>query len=138
MTKSDFINALNDDLATEYRSIVQYIQHIGAVKGAEYQQTVSELVNHVGQELEHAMTLSRQIDFLGGTPINAVPPFDTYTDPESALKQDVQLEEQQLQSYRQRVEQATALGLQDVAEALSPLLEQTQDHVRELRAAVDD
>ena len=136
MDKSDFVEALNDDLTSEYRSIIQYVQHVGVVKGAKYQQTVNELVHHIGQEVEHAVTLARQIDFLGGTPSNAVPPFETRIEPASALRQDLELEEAQLRRYRKRVAEANELGLADVAEALSPLLEQTQDHVRELRAAV--
>lgn len=136
MNKQELINELNEDLSSEYRSIIQYIQHISAVKGAKYQQTLQELSKHLEQELQHAMTLAQQIDFLGGTATNSIVPFETRTDGESALRQDLELEEGQLDRYRQRVEQATKLGLPDVAEALSPLLEQTQDHIRELRAAV--
>ena len=57
----------------EYKSIVQYVQHIASVKGAEYQSTLDELGVHVRQELEHALTLARQIDFLGGVPATSVP-----------------------------------------------------------------
>ena len=37
---------------------------------------------------------------------------------------------------RARVQQANDLGLADVAEALRPLLTQTQEHVRDLQAAL--
>jgi hypothetical protein len=40
----------------------------------------------------------------------------------------VELEQRQLDRYRQRVTEANDLGLPDVAEALRPLLQQTQDH----------
>jgi len=136
MNKQEFIEALNEDLTTEYRSIIQYIQHVSSVKGAKYQQTLKELDKHLSQELSHAMTLAKQIDFLGGQASNAVQPFQTETDPEKALRQDLRVEEGQLERYRARVEQAAELGLPDVAEALAPLLEQTQDHIRELRAAL--
>lgn len=136
MTRQELIDALNGDLEMEYRSIVQYVQHIGSVKGAKFRQTINELAGHLSQELEHAKTLARQIDFLGGVPANAVQPFETHTEPNAALTQDLELEQCQLQRYRERVEQAQELGLPDVAEALAPLLEQTQDHVRELQAAI--
>jgi bacterioferritin len=106
------------------------------VKGAKYQQILEELTKHLGQELEHALTLAKQIDFLGGTATNAIPSFDTETKAEPALQQDLDLEEKQLERYRERVGEANDLGIPDVAEALSPLLEQTQDHIRELRAAL--
>jgi bacterioferritin len=38
--------------------------------------------------------------------------------------------------YRERVEQAEALSLPDVAECLATLLQQTQEHARDLRAAL--
>lgn len=138
MNKQAFVEALNEDLASEYRSIIQYVQHLSSIKGAKYQQTLEELRNHLNQELEHAVTLATQIDFLGGTAGNSIiAPFKTQTEPGAALRQDLALEERQLERYRERVEQATELGLPDVAAALTPLLEQTQHHAQELRSTVD-
>lgn len=54
------------------------------------------------------------------------------------LNGDLEREERQLAAYRERFAQAEDLGLPDVAEALRPLLEQTQDHVRDLRGALGD
>ena len=136
MDKNELIEALNTDLGTEYQSIIQYVQHIATIKGAEYRSIVEELGNHLGQEVEHAKTLANQIDFLGGTPTVTVPPIPDSPDGASALQADLDLEERQLDRYRQRVKEATDLGLPDVAEALRPLLEQTQDHVSELRDAL--
>ena len=53
-----------------------------------------------------------------------------------AFALDLELEERQLANYRERFEQTQEMGLPDVAEALRPLLEQTQDHVRDLRSAL--
>ena len=38
MDKESFIDALNEDLRTEYQSIVQYISHVATVTGAEFPQ----------------------------------------------------------------------------------------------------
>jgi bacterioferritin len=56
--------------------------------------------------------------------------------PEAALRADLSLETDQLERYRKRVQQAQDLGLPDVAEALRPLLTQTQEHVRDLQTAL--
>lgn len=138
MDTSEFIDRLNEDLGSEYQSIVQYTQHSATIKGAEYRSIVAELANHLGQELEHAKTLARQIDFLGGTPTVIVPTVPDTPDGTSALRTDLELEERQLRRYRQRVGEAIELGLPDVAEALRPLLQQTQDHVGDLRDALGD
>ena len=136
MDKPEFVERLNADLGTEFQSIVQYVQHMATVKGAEYRSIAEELANHLSQELEHAKTLATQIDFLGGTPTVQVPPVPDCPDGASALRADLELEERQLQRYRDRVAEAAEMGLPDVAEALRPLLEQTQDHVIDLRDAL--
>lgn len=74
MEKTEFVERRNADLGTEFQSIVQYVQHVATIKGAEYRSIAEELGNHLGQELEHAKVLARQIDFLGGTPAVQVPP----------------------------------------------------------------
>jgi bacterioferritin len=130
------VELMNQDLGTEYRSIVQYVQHIATLKGLEVQSLLTELRQHLAQELNHAMVLAEQIDFLGGVPTVAVPAVPSATDTQHALQLDLELEEQQLQRYRERIEQAQELSLPDVAEALRPLLEQTQEHVRDLRSAL--
>jgi bacterioferritin len=56
----------------------------------------------------------------------------------AALRADLELEERQLERYRTRVAQANDGGLPDVAEALRPLLTQTQEHVRDLKAALGE
>jgi bacterioferritin len=138
MNKEQFVEALNQDLATEYQSIVQYVQHTATITGPEYQSIVDELKTHLSQELEHAMTLAEQIDFLGGTPTVDVPKVPNEPDSKAALQLDLKLESDQLERYRQRVADAVDLGLPDVAEALRPVLQQTQDHVRELQTALEE
>jgi bacterioferritin len=130
------IELLNSDLRTEYQSILQYILHATTLKGAEYASTIIELKGHLSQELSHALVLAEQIDFLGGTPSVEVPPVAAETETIAALRSDLDLENMQLVRYRERVQQAQDAGLPDVAEALRPLLEQTQEHVRDLRSAL--
>ena len=65
-----------------------------------------------------------------------MPPIPSETETRRALELDLELEEQQLARYRERIQQAQDLSLPDVAEALRPLLEQTQEHVRDLRSAL--
>jgi bacterioferritin len=82
------------------------------------------------------MVLAEQVSFLGGTPASTVPAVEPVTESRAALQADLDLETAQLQRYRDRVQQATDMGLPDVAEALRPLLTETQEHVRDLQAAL--
>lgn len=136
MDQESFIASLNEDLETEYRSVVQYTQHVAVIKGAEYLSTIDELRRHLSQELAHAQTLADQVDFLGGVPSTTVPDVPSTTDARESLQLDLALERDQLQRYRDRFSQAQELGLADVAEALRPLLEQTQEHVRDLETVL--
>ena len=136
MDIDSFVGALNEDLQTEYQSIVQYINHIAVISGAEYLSVVDELRVHLQQELSHAQILAEQVSFLGGSPTTTVGNVETAPDSRGALAADLRLEKSQLERYRDRFAQANELGLADVAEALRPLLEQTQEHVRDLQAAL--
>jgi bacterioferritin len=136
MDTNELIKLLNADLETEFQSIVQFTQHIATISGAEYTSTVDELRTHLTQELTHATTLAEQVSFLGGEPSTHVPPVVDSADTHDALEADLKLETEQLEHYRDRVQQANDLGLADVAEALRPLLTQTQEHVRDLTAAL--
>ena len=136
MDREKLVELLNQDLSTEFRSIVQYVQHFATVTGPDYQAVVELLRPHLGHELEHARILAEQIAFLGGTPTTVVPEVPSELDPKRALELDLELEQHQLEGYRERVEQASSIGLPDVSEALRPLLEQTQDHVRDLQSAL--
>jgi bacterioferritin len=131
--KEAFVTALNEDLETEFQSIVQYVSHIATITGAEFLSTIDELKTHLVQELQHAQILAEQVSFLGGSPTTTVPSVDHVDDGRSALAADLKLESGQLENYRERFSQAMDLGLADVAEALRPLLEQTQEHVRDLQ-----
>jgi bacterioferritin len=135
MDKESFLDLLNEDLQTEYQSIVQYISHIATVTGAEFLSVIEELKVHLRQELAHAQILAEQIAFLKGMPTTVVPDVVAESGRE-ALTSDLELEESQLDRYRQRFGQAMDLGLADVAESLRPLLEQTQEHVRDLQTAL--
>src|ERR1019366_7774730 len=109
MDREGFVAALNQDLELEYQSMIQYIQHIATIKGAEYQSTLDELAVHVRQKLDHALALARQIDFLGAVPSTRVDEPAPRTKPREALESDLALEEGQLARYRERVEQANEL-----------------------------
>ncbi len=136
MDQDKFTELLNEDLSTEYQSIVQYNLHMSTVTGPEFMSTINELAKHLSQELNHARVLASQVAFLGGEPTTVVRNVPVTKDSRGALEADLRLEQEQLERYRERFTQATELGLADVGEALRPLLEQTQEHVQDLLTAL--
>lgn len=67
-SKDEIIKGLNEDLAREYKAIVQYVVYSSTLKGAEYGDIAEQLKKHASQELAHALEVARQIDYLGGDP----------------------------------------------------------------------
>src|SRR6202158_5383335 len=67
-TREQLIASLNGDLAREYQAIIAYVVYSQVLKGAEYMNIAGELEKHAGEELQHAITIAKQIDYLGGTP----------------------------------------------------------------------
>ncbi|CAO5237160.1 ferritin-like domain-containing protein [Frankia sp. AgKG'84/4] len=136
MDQEMFVKLLNEDLSSEYQSIIQYIQHGATLTGPQFLAIAEEIRRHLPEELGHAQVLAEQISFLGGTPTIEVSAIRPSSSPQDALRADLSLETDQLDRYRERFGQANELGLADVAEALRPLLEQTQEHVRDLQSAL--
>ena len=68
------IGLLNEDLAREYQAIIAYVVYSQVLKGAAYMSIAKELETHAKQELDHALIIAKQIDYLGGTPAVAPKP----------------------------------------------------------------
>jgi bacterioferritin len=59
---------LNEDLSREYQAIIGYVVYSQVLKGAEFMNIADQLAIHAKQELDHALIISRQIDYLGKMP----------------------------------------------------------------------
>src|SRR5437870_1183499 len=70
LSRKQLAALLNEDLAREYQAIVAYVIYSQVLKGAEYMKIAEELENHAKEELDHALRISRQIDYLGEMPTN--------------------------------------------------------------------
>ena len=64
--KEDIIRGLNEDFTREYKAIIQYVVFSSTLKGAEYGNIAGELEKHASEELDHALKVAKQIDYLGG------------------------------------------------------------------------
>ena len=68
-TREALIQRLNEDLAREYRAVIASVVYSQVLKGAEFVNIAQELEKLAAQELQHALTIAKQVDHLGGTPI---------------------------------------------------------------------
>ena len=135
-TKEKLIELLNRDLALEYSAAIQYIQHAAVMSGAQFGDIIKELKIHATEEIQHAVTLADQIDFLGGVPTIDVDKIYTSDDNVEMLKQDLNGEEDAIKRYKVRVEQAEELKEFALAQHLRNILAVEQEHAMDLKQAL--
>src|SRR5580765_487309 len=116
--REQLIADLNDDLSREYQAIIAYVIYSQTLKGAAFMAIAKELEAHAGQELKHAITIAKQIDYLGGMP-NAEPlPVKISDKAEEMLRADLDNETETVANYRQRIRQCETLGEYAMAEEI--------------------
>ena len=129
---------LNEDLAREYQAIIAYVVYSQVLTGAQYMDIAAQLEIHAKQELDHALILSRQIDYLGKMPVVTPRPVRTSKDPKEMLRFDLDNENETIRNYRDRIRQCEALGEYAMAEQVRQILVQEQDHQIDLATALGE
>jgi bacterioferritin len=109
-----------------------------ALKGAQYMAIAKELEVHAGEELQHAITIAKQIDYLGGMPNATALPVKLSESAEEMLRADLQNENDTVRAYRERVRQCDALGEYAMSEQIREILIQEQEHQIDLATALGE
>lgn len=136
ITRKEMIQLLNEDLAGEYQAIIAYTVYSQVLKGAAYTDIARELELHAGEELQHAIKISKQIDYLGGMPGTIPKAVKTSNDPVEMLRADLENERVTVGRYRERIRQAEAMGEFALSEILRGIIVQEQEHEIDLSAAL--
>jgi bacterioferritin len=134
--RTELINGLNGDLEREYQAIISYVTYSQVLKGAEYMNIAAELEKHAHEELAHALTVAKQIDYLGGAPAVVPKPVKTSEKAEDMLRFDLENETTTIKNYRERVRQCEALQEYAMAEQIRAILVDEQDHQIALATAL--
>jgi len=137
ITREQLAAHLNEDLAREYQAIISYVIYSQTLKGAQYMAIAKELEVHAGEELEHALLIAKQIDYLGEEPANVPKPVRTSKKAEDMLRFDLDNEAETIRNYRDRIRQAESLGEYAMAEAIRHILAQEQEHLIDLATALN-
>jgi bacterioferritin len=138
ITREMLIDKLNEDLAREYQAIIAYVVYSQVLKGAEYMSIAQELEVHAGQELQHAITIAKNIDYLGGMPVTKALPVKQTEDAREMLRADLDNENATVRAYRERVIQCETLQEYAIAEDIREILRQEQEHQIDLATALGE
>jgi bacterioferritin len=138
ITRAQLIDKLNEDLSREYQAIIAYVVYSQALKGAQYMNIAKELETHAKQELQHALTIAKQIDYLGGVPTATPKPVKVVDQNEAMLRADLDNENETVRHYRERVRECESLGEYAIAEDVREILRQEQEHQLDLATALGE
>jgi bacterioferritin len=136
ITRDRLGELLNEDLAREYQAVIAYVVYSQVLNGAEYMDIAAQLEIHARQELDHALIISRQIDYLGKMPVVTPKPVRTSKNPKDMLRYDLDNENDTIRNYRDRIRQCEQLGEYAMAEQIRQILMQEQDHQIDLATAL--
>jgi bacterioferritin len=136
ITRERLAELLNEDLSREYQAIIAYVVYSQVLKGAEYMDIADQLEIHAKQELDHALMISRQIDYLGKMPTVTPKPVRTSKNAKDMLRFDLENENETIRNYRDRIRQCESLGEFALAEQIRKILMQEQDHQIDLATAL--
>jgi len=134
--REQLIKGLQADLAREYKAIIQYIVYSQVIDEAQYMTIAGELEKHAHEELDHALKLSKQLDYFGVYPTTTPAQVQTSDDPRKMLEFDLQAEDETVANYRERIMQANELGEFALAEELQEIIRQEQEHQIDLATAL--
>ena len=112
------------------------MQHAATINGPQYDSIQKELLIHATEEMQHAVMLSEQIDFLGGVPTVDVEKREVSGDSVQMLKQDLKGEENAIKRYKERIAQAEELKEYGLRRVLEDILIQEEEHKRDLTNAL--
>ena len=134
--RAELIKALNQDLSREFQAIIAYVVYSQVIRGAAYMNIAAELEIHAQEELEHALLIAKQIDYLGGQPTVVAKVVRTSDKAADMLRFDLDNETETIRNYQQRVRQCEELEEYAMAEQIRTILVQEQDHQIELASAL--
>lgn len=138
ITKEKMLELLNKDLEWEYAAAIQYVQHAAVITGAKYDSIQKELLIHSQEEMMHAVSLSDQINFLGGVPTVEVEKRSVSEKSLEMLRQDLAGEEDAIRRYRLRIEQAEELKEYGLRRTLEDILIMEEEHKRDLLTVIEE
>src|SRR3569623_1175930 len=89
VTRAQLDEGLQQDLAREYKAIIQYVIFSHILDTARFHNIAGELEKHAHEELDHALSISRQIDYYGAYPVHVPASVEGSEDNEAMLWADL-------------------------------------------------
>ena len=131
--KEALLDGLNEDLRGEFQAIIMYRLYASLVQGPWRQELRAFFANEIPEELAHAQMLADKIAAMGGTPATEPSPVKVVKDAKAMLETALAAEEEAIERYVRRREEATAAGEHGLAVNFDDLIADETNHRDELR-----
>lgn len=110
MTKKEMIDLLNADLRNEWKHLRFYLYHASAVVGLHCEEYKELFLKEAASEMAHVTAFSDVIVGLGSKATHECNEFPILVRPEAIIAYAVEMEEEVVANYVQRMKDATELG----------------------------
>jgi bacterioferritin len=131
--KRTLLDGLNEDLRGEFQAIIMYRLYASLVQGPWRQELRAFFANEIPEELGHAQILADKIATMGGTPATEPAPVQVVKDAKEMLEVALAAEEETIERYVRRREEATAAGEHGLAVNFDDIIADETNHRDELR-----
>lgn len=133
ISREEFLEALNVDLAHEYSAVISYRTYASQVQGQWRMELRQFFEAEIPDELGHAQILADKIVSLGGTPTTVPAAVKPAGDAKEMLRNSLDDEIETIQRYVLRREQAEALGHYGLAVEFDDLIRDESNHRDEIQ-----
>jgi bacterioferritin len=127
------LDGLNEDLRGEFQAIIMYRLYASMVQGPWRQELRAFFANEIPEELGHAQILADKISAMGGTPATEPAPVKVVKDAKGMLETALAAEEETIERYVRRRDQATAAGEHGLAVRFDDIIADETNHRDEIR-----
>lgn len=127
-TNEEMIQKLNEDLKNEWKHLRFYLYHASAVVGLHCAEYKELFLKEAAGEMLHVTAFSDMIIGMGGTATSEANTFIMMTDPEEIMRYALQMEQEVVTNYVQRMQDTKEMADSVNAQWLEIFLEgQIQD-----------
>ncbi len=132
-TARQLLDGLNEDLRGEFQAIIMYRLYASMVQGPWRQDLRAFFANEIPEEMEHAQILADKISAMGGTPAAEPAPVKIVKDAKAMLETALAAEEETIERYVRRREQANEAGEHGLAVRFDDIIADETNHRDEIR-----
>lgn len=132
LSRGRMIELLNEDLASEYAAIIQYLTYAASVTGPNRNELSEFFLEEVPGETEHAKFLSDKIVAMGGVPTVTPAAVPQVSDNKGMLEAVLKAEREAVARYTERARQADEMGEKGLQVHLEDMVADETHHAEQV------